>query len=300
MKTDPKPNFFIVGAPKSGTTALYSYLKRHPDIFMSKLKEPQFFAPDIFGDQRTVTTLSEYLTHFSEACTPVIGEASTCYLGSSCAAQHIREFCPFARIIVMLRNPIDVMYAEHSERLFDGVEHIANFYGALDSNEIRKWRSGRFKGQSVVRLPYRELVRFSEQIRRFVKAFGRQNIHVIIYDDFSRNPALVYKQVLSFLRVSPNDQFAFEVIHANRQIRSKRIQDFLRTPPDAVRGLARAVLPPSVRKGAGRYLNRVNIKVIPRPILDQQFRKRLQSEYELEVKQLSELLHRDLSRWTSD
>lgn len=85
---------------------------------MSKLKEPQFFAADICGDQRNVTTLSEYLTHFREARTDVIGEASTWYLGSRYAAHAIREFCPLARIVVMLRNPIDVMYAAHSERLF--------------------------------------------------------------------------------------------------------------------------------------------------------------------------------------
>ncbi len=66
METIPKPNFFIVGAPKSGTTALYSYLTQHPQIFMSRLKEPQFFASDIFGHQRNVTTMAEYLRQFEE------------------------------------------------------------------------------------------------------------------------------------------------------------------------------------------------------------------------------------------
>jgi Sulfotransferase domain len=300
METVPTPNVFIVGAPKSGTTALYSYLRRHPEIFMSKLKEPQFFAADICGDQRAVRTLSEYLALFREARAPVIGEASTCYLGSSSAARHIREFCRPARIIAMLRNPIEVMYAEHSERLFDGVEHIADFSSALDSNEKRKWRSGRFKCQCVIRPSYRELTRFSDQIKRFINRFARQNICIIIYDDFAKDPALTYKKVLSFLQVSPNHQCAFDVIHANRQIRSERVQDFLNAPPDTVRGLARTVLPRPIRQAVGRYLNRLNVKVTARPMLDQPFRKRLQLEYEPEVQLLSELLDRDLTHWIRD
>ncbi len=153
---------------------------------MPKLKEPQFFAADICGDQRQVTTLTQYLAYFREARANVIGEASTCYLGSKNAACNIREFCPHARIIIMLRNPIEVMYAVHSERIFGGVEHITKFAVAVDSSEIRKWRSGRFKGQPWVRLSYRELVKFSEQVERFIGVFGRQNVHVVIYDDLRK------------------------------------------------------------------------------------------------------------------
>src|ERR1700747_3640485 len=123
MKSGPRPNFFIVGAPKAGTTALYSYRAQHPEVFMSRLKEPQFFASDICGNQRNVTTLSEYLKLFEDAHALAIGEASTCYLASPGAAEQIRSVCQEPRIIVMLRNPVDVMYAEHSERLFDGTEH---------------------------------------------------------------------------------------------------------------------------------------------------------------------------------
>ena len=103
---------------------------------MSRIKEPQFFAADIFCDQRTVQTLADYLSCFAAARNEKrIGEASTAYLGSRNAAQEVKAFNPNAQIIIALRNPVEVMYAEHSERVFCNVEHIRNFNAALDSGE---------------------------------------------------------------------------------------------------------------------------------------------------------------------
>jgi hypothetical protein len=297
MESSPKPNFFIVGAPKAGTTALYSYLRQHPEIFMCLPKEPQFFAADTCGDQRNVATLSEYLGYFKEARARAIGEASTCYLSSPGATRDIREFCPKARIIIMLRNPIDVMYAEHSERLVGGAEHIVNFAAALDSDEPRRFRSGRFKGQRVVRPGYRELVLFSQQVQRFFDAFGRPNVHVIVYDEFAKNAGLAYKDVLAFLGVSPNHECAFNVVNSNRRIRSTIVQDLVRHPPETVRKLARAFVPRSTRQRLATTLNRRNVQFVARPVMDQQLRKRLELEYVQEVQQLSRLVDRDLSKW---
>jgi len=129
---------------------------------MSRIKEPQFFAADIFCDQRTVQTLADYLSCFAAARNEKrIGEASTAYLGSRNAAQEVKAFNPNAQIIIALRNPVEVMYAEHSERVFCNVEHIRNFNAALDSGEQRRWRTGPFKNQKVIRLRYRETQRDS-------------------------------------------------------------------------------------------------------------------------------------------
>ena len=297
MEASPKPNFFIVGAPKSGTTALYCYLRQHPEIFMCKPKEPQFFADDICGDQRNVTTLSAYLDCFKEARTRVIGESSTCYLGSPIAPGHIREFCPQARIIIMLRNPIDVMRAQHSEGLVGGSEHIVDFDLALDSQEPRRYRSGPFKGQKVVRLGYRDLVIFSPQVKRFVDTFGDSNVHVIVYDEFAKDARLVCKNALAFLGVSPNYELPVDVVNANRRIRSTIFQDLLRRPPKTIQGLARAFLPRSTRQMAATYLNNLNVQFVPRPVMDREFRKRLERDYAEDVRQLSRLIDRDLSHW---
>jgi Sulfotransferase family len=299
MKPGPRPNFFIVGAPKAGTTALYSYLTQHPEVFMSRLKEPQFFASDIRGNQRNVATLSEYLHLFEDAHALAIGEASTCYLASPGAAEQIRRFCPDARIVVMLRNPVDVMYAEHSERLVDGAEYILSFSRALESYEDRKWRCGRFKGERVAVVAYRELVKFSEQISRFIDAFGRKNIHVILFDDFVSNPRDAYSKVLAFLGVCESSQCTFDVVHSNRRVKSTMVHDQLRYPPKLIRGLLHTFLPLSMRRRLGDRLNRLNIENIPRPPLDQRLRQRLNLEFSQELQDLGHLVGRDLSMWTS-
>jgi len=186
MRGVNKPDFFIVGAPKCGTTALYTYLAGHPDIGMSRQKEPLFFASDL-GHQRNSATLAEYLRNFDHTTGKSrIGEASTGYLACRTAPQEIFDFNRMARIIVMMRNPIDVSHALHSERMFGGTEHIARFELAFYSQETRY-------------LGYRETTRFSEQIQRYFAVFGRERVHVVLFDDFASAPGIAYEKVLSFL-----------------------------------------------------------------------------------------------------
>jgi hypothetical protein len=300
MRSALRANLFIVGAPKSGTTALYSYLKRHPQILMSKIKEPQFFASDVCGDQRCIRTMSEYLDCFDSPDKDfvVVGEASTCYLGSKQAPLEIHKFCPEARVIVMLRNPIDVMYAEHSERVFGGTEHITDFEVAVDSPEPRRWRSGPFKGHLVRNLRYRELTTFSEQVQRYFGMFGEENVHVIIYDDFAHNPDVAYQSVVSFLRLVPHRDCDFNIVNANRSARSRAVRDLLRHPPAPAKLLARTLLSQPMRRTLGDCLRWLNIKQAARPPLDKAFRKRIAMEYAPEVSQLGSVLDRDLrSLW---
>ena len=295
----PRPNLFVVGAPKCGTTALYTYLGRHPDIFMCPIKEPQFFAGDIFSHQRCIRTLPEYLSCFAAARNQRrLGEASTAYLGSRTAANEIKAFSPTARVIIMLRNPVDVMYAEHSQRVFGNMEHIVNFEIALESQEPRRWRSGPFKDEEIIRLSYRELSRFGEQVRRYFDVFGRQNVHVVLYDEFKIDTRAVYTGVLRFLEVDySHHDTDYPIINANRRARSVRVQELLRYPPKHLQGFARRALPRTLRSAIVRSLHRLNVVYQCRPPMDQALRRRLQKEYEPEVEQLSHLLGRDLSAW---
>src|SRR2546428_2157344 len=248
MKAEaPKPNFFIVGGPKCGTTAVYTYLASHPEIFMSPIKEPQLFASDILGDQRRIRTISEYLACFAAAGDQRrIVEASTAYLGSKVAASEIRAFSPDARIVVMLRNPVDVIYAQHSQRVFSNMEHIVEFEAALESQEPRIWRSGPFKNQEIVRLSYRELSRFAQQLRMYFDIFGREYVAVILYDDFKNNPRAIYEDLLRFLGVAWSET-DFRTVNANRRARSVSLQEFVRYPPNRLQRAARMVLPRALR-----------------------------------------------------
>src|ERR671927_280038 len=132
-----RPDFFIVGAPKCGTTALYVYLKAHPQIFMPFLKEPHFFGRDLSSRYGRMT-LADYLALFAGAKNDQrVGEASSWYLYSRTAAREIKEFSA-ADIIVIFRNPIDMMYAQHSQLLFQRQEEIVDFKEALAAESERR------------------------------------------------------------------------------------------------------------------------------------------------------------------
>lgn len=299
-KTSPRPNFFIVGGPKCGTTSLYNYLSRHPDVFMCPSKEPQFFAADTLGEQRSICTLEDYLRCFSAARNQKrIGEASTAYLGSATAAQSLKEFSPGARIVIMLRNPVDVIYAQHSERVFNNTEHILEFEAALNSKERRVWRSGRFKNQQISYLGYRELSRFASQVRRYFDVFGRENVNVVIYDDFKANTAACYAEVLRFLGIAPDGNEDFSIANANRRARSILLQEFLQHPPKPVQRFTRLLLSSRRRSALVGWVRELNVVYQPRPPMNEKLRKRLQKEYEPEVQELSRILDRDLSSWSS-
>jgi hypothetical protein len=196
----------------------------------------------------------------------------------------------------MLRNPIDVMHAQHSERVVSHMEHIAEFEGALDSQEVRRWRAGPLKGQPVIRLSYRELASFFRQVERYLTVFGRENVYVIVYDDLKRDTAAAFRNTLQFLGVPIDWTVTGEILNANRRVRSMFLQDFLRHSPPLVQR-AKRLLPRTFRKVVRSQVLRFNLIYEPRAPMAPMLRKRLQNEVKPEIDQLSDLLQRDLSGW---
>jgi len=291
-----KPNFFIVGAPKCGTTALYSYLSGHPDIGMSKDKEPNFFAGDVVGHQRNSATLTQYLSNFSRATGKRrIGEASTTYLASRSAPKEILDFNPSAQIIVMVRSPIDVIHSMHSQKLFNGTEHITRFELAIDSQETRYWRAGPFRGEPVLRPHYREITRFSEQIQRYFDAFGKERVHVILYDDFAKAPGIAYENVLSFLRLRSYKRSNFEIINENKRVRFPALQNWLMYPYKLLRPIG--YVSPALWRGIRDIARRLNYVYESRSAIEAGFRQRLAIEYAPDVRNLEMLLGVNLDHW---
>jgi hypothetical protein len=296
MHTVNKPDFFIVGSPRCGTTALYSYLAGHPDIGMSKHKEPHFFGTDIVGHQRRSATLAQYLSNFDHATGKSrIGEASTSYLASRTAPQEILDFNRTAQIIIMVRNPIDVIHSLHHQRIIAGREHITRFELAVESQETRYWRSGPFRGEPILQSGYRETTRFSEQIQRFFDAFGRERVHVILFDDFASAPGIAYEKVLSFLGLRSDGRRNFEIVNGNKRMRSKAVQWRLRHLSKALWRFERTF--PALCQEARAIVARLNFVYEPRPAIEAGFRRRLEMEYAPEVRNLGRLLGRTLDHW---
>jgi hypothetical protein len=296
-----KPDFFIVGAPKCGTTAMNSYLKQHPEIFIPDKKELHFFGRDLSKKYRI--TEKEYLSYFSKAQNRKrAGESSVWYLCSARAAGEIKNFCPFASIIIMLRNPVDMMYALHSEQIFRGRENIKDFEAALEAEEDRKqgYRISDSKGDYVLQgLFYREAVRYTEQVKRYMDVFGHKNIHIIIFDDFKEDTTKVYRETLRFLGV--NEEFGdidFKTINSNKRIRSKSLRRYLQNPPSLAQRFAKLLIPTLVRQRILNGLMSLNTSHVQRSPMDANLRKHLQLEFMPEVKKLSELVGRDLTHWS--
>jgi len=295
-----RPNFFIVGAPKSGTTAMHSYLVRHPQIFMSAHKEPHYFGTDLDRTERTPMSEAQYLSLFEEAGDrPVVGEASVFYLYSRRAAAEIAAFAPQARILMMLRCPVDMIYSYHAQRLYGGREDIADFEEALEAEAERK-QGRRLPRRVGLRqgLFYRDVGRYAEQVERFLREFPREQVHVILYEQFRDDPAQSFRELLQFLDVDTGFRPDFQVVNPNTVPRSRWFRDFTTRPPRLLNSLARALLPSvAIRRRVGLSLRLLNTRVQRRPPLPGSVRQRLQEEFRDDIRRLEDLLVRDLSVW---
>jgi hypothetical protein len=296
------PGFFIVGAPKCGTTALYEYLRTHPNIFMPAIKEPHYFARDL-GTYPRVQTLDEYTELFAERSPShlIAGEASVYYLRSSVAIANIHEFNPDARIIAMFRNPVDMVHSLHSQLLYVSEETVTDFETAWRLQERR--RRGldlppASRGPFLVQ--YAEVGRFGTQTERLLSIFPRAQVKLILYDDFAASPRAVYDDVIRFLGIPHDDRGDFPQVNENKRARVPWLRDFYRKPPpalrSAIRGLKRAVGAEGI-SAAKRVMVNLNTVRARRLPLTPEFRAELVEAFHEEVGLLSRLLNRDLSHW---
>ena len=300
-KTDPRiPDFFIVGVPRSGTTFMFDYLSAHPQIYGAARKEPQFFATDLdsgsyLDSVAFVRDREEYLRLFSGARPDQLtGEGSTWYLYSKAAAANIHAENPDARIIAMLRHPVEMLYSLHGRRLFAGSEDIASFADALAAEEDR--RKGRRippRVRNVKALFYRDVGRYAEQVERYFDTFGRDQVKVIIFDDFVRDPAAAYRETLEFLGVDPEFRPSLEIVNAGAARRFWRLQQLLLSPR-AIKA-ARAIVPRAVRPYVGRTWDRINSRSAKRERLDPEVAASLRAELLPDIERLGALINRDLA-----
>ena len=300
------PNLFIVGAPKSGTTSLYEWLKGHPDVFMSPFKEPCYFARDLAWEDsgyylRHGVDRARYLALFDDAAHATwLGEASTRYLFSHDAPLLIAEEVADPRIVVMVRNPVDMVASLHAHKVASGTEDLVDLDAALAAEDDR--RAGRrIPGNSNPRLStYRDRARFGEQLERWIGVFGRGRVHVQVLEQVTRDPAAQYRSLLEFLGIDPTYRPAsFEVhnpAHGSRHgplgaLARSRVAQFA-----AWRVLPRVL-------GEARTLELAR-RIVQSPLLRRratrsgvpvELRRRLEAEFAPDVELLSGLLGQDLA-----
>jgi hypothetical protein len=294
-----RPSFFVIGAFKSGSTAMYEYLRQHPQLFMPEVKEPMYFGTDLTPRYRRMTE-DEYLALFKGAADHQrSGEASPWYLYSTEAPREILEFAPSASAIVLLRNPVDVMYAQHSQLVFNRREDIVDFGEALAAEEDRL--QGRRIPADALRpeaLYYRRSVRFADQLRHWFEEFGRERIHVIVFDDLVAEPRAAYRGVLEFLGVDASHEVDLSVYNPNRRARSGRIQRLIFAPPKPVRALFGKLRSQPIAHRVRDLMVNANSRRAARAEMDPALRRSLTDEFAPQVAELGALIGRDLSAWS--
>jgi hypothetical protein len=301
------PNLFIIGAPKSGTTSLYEYLKGHPQVFMSVVKEPCYFSADLAFDNSGNFLVYPrdaklYEGLFADAGdVKVIGEASTRYMYSHEAPALIHTASPDARIVAMLRNPVDMIHSLHAHKLAAWTEDLDDFEQALEA-EADRAQGRRLPEFSNPKLStYRDRARYGEMLPRWFDEFGHDRVKVIIFEDMVRDPALQFRELLEFLGVDPTYvPPSFTAYNSAHGARSRLIRRVLngRVPQWFVWTLLPRVIGDRRTRGLVRRFRHswFHRKPITRGKLSPELRRRLEDEFAPDVARLSSLLGRDMSQ----
>lgn len=285
-----KPDFFMVGAPKSGTSSLYNYLLQHPGVFMSYPKEPHFFynrsAPGSPVLQEK--SLKGYLDLFTGVSEGVCaGEASTSYLWSASTASEIKLLQPEAKIIILLRDPVDRAYSHYWHQARDGIEPLG-FEEALQA-EPERIRQGRWHG-----LYYVDNSLYADQVRRYLDTFGHEAVRVYLFEDLIRDTQGRCRDVFEFLGLDPDAPVEIgRAYNTGGAPKSKLFARLVRM--QAIKGPLKSVLPTAFRGNLGDWLRTSNNK--PAPEMDSKTRARLRAVFDEDVLRLEALIGRDLSHW---
>jgi hypothetical protein len=301
------PNFLILGAAKSGTTALYAYLKQHPDIYMSAVKEPRFFAfenetlnfkgPKGHGDrfnQETITDLKTYQSLFDDVNgEKAIGEASPAYLSSAeKASERIKYYIPDAKLIAILRQPAERAYSAFLHTVRSGRETNLNFESVLALEEKRTK-----DGWGAI-WQHKKLGFYYEQLLPYYQQFSKEQLKVYLYDDLEDDASTLVKDILAFLEV--DEHFIPDVsqrVNVSGIPRSQWVQDFFRSPDNALRDFLKPLIPGAIRKPLAKKVKSGNLL---RPEIPKDVRNRLTEDYREDIQKLQDLIDRDLTSWLED
>ena len=285
-----KVDFFIVGAPKSGTTSLYHYLSEHPQVEMSSQKEPDYFSDKAIHEQgmyyakNRVDTLDKYESLFVQKESVVYGEASVSYLFYENVAEDIKKYNPNAKIIIMLRNPI--------ERAFS--HYLMDYRLGLisDSFENVLAKISKHKNAHLFYQQYIEVSKYAKQIQRYLDFFKKENILFIDYEDFKKNVSKTVDQVYNFLNISTefvadiNTKHNTFIMPKNKIIRLIYSFVFLRK-------ILTFLFPVYLVKNISVLL----FKSDKKPELLKETRIQLRKIFNEDIKNLEEVLSKDYSKW---
>lgn len=283
------PNFLIIGAAKAGTTALYHYLAEHPQVFMSPVKETNFFAYEgDEGDQQDqrrfpIRSFGQYEQLFADAGDAVaIGEASPLYIESPVAAARIKRHLPSARILCSIRHPVDRAYSDYQM-------HLRHLGRRLDPAQDLVPTADWARPDSH----WMQLGHYHEQLSRYFDLFPRRQIQVSLFDDLRRDPAAAVREVYRFLDVDPGFMPDFGTPHAPGGLPMSRILESVLT-----NSVVQSAVKPWIPRGAANWIKRLRRRNLqPAPPLPPDLRQQLSRQFREDMVRTSELIGRSLDHW---
>lgn len=295
------PNFLIIGSQKAGTTALYHYIKQHPQIFMSEMKEPCFFAFEgeeldfrspsgepVYMNRAAITTIDSYRRLFSQVTNQkAVGEASPIYLIYTKAAERIRYYVPHAKLIAILRDPADTAYACFLMDRRSNLEPLNDFAKALQDQE-RRIEQNCFGGI------YLQQGFYYEHLRVYFDLFPPTQIRVYLYEDFVNDNKALLKDIFQFLAV--DDAFKPDVSireNVSGLPKSFLLHRLLTGRQNPLVRYASPYLPHGVR----RFFINIKQRNLRNPALSPILRKELIETFREDIVKLQTLINRDLSMW---
>lgn len=302
------PTFFIFGATKSGTSSLYFYLKQHPDVFMSGVKEPHFFGfepgtkvrevrnGELRENSYVVTDENEYRRLFEGTKGEhALGEASVMYLYLGGAAERIRAGVPDAKLVAVLRNPVERAYSAYLHLIREEDEPCESFMAALDAEPAR------IETGWAPLYHYQNMGFYARQLRRFYAQFPPEQFKIFLYEDLEHEPERVIREIYGFIGVDPSFRPDISVRHNISGVPQNALMHeayrFLKRS-GAVKNVIKRFLPEPLRsRTKRRLLSRLEANNLRKPPLSEEARARLVAAYREDVGELQTLLGRDLSGW---
>lgn len=296
-----KPNIFIVGAPRCGTTALSEYLKEHPNVFMSNPKEPHYFADDMVK-HRGIKKSKDYFNLFSQTTDKhlCIGEASVWYLYSKNAIENIYKYNKEVKIIVMLRKPVEMVYSMHSQHQNSQGEDEPDFEKAWNLESERK--KGKSIPKHILHVPnlyYSEIANYYTQLQNLYQYFPKKQVKVILFDDLKNSTKLTYNEVLDFLDLPKFNKNNFPRVNENRNFKFHFFNKLQKKEPIFIRNYRKKIMQiiGLNKLEIGKFIYNLNSEKTVRKPIDNKIKKKVIENYKVEVNNLSKLIQKDLSSW---
>lgn len=294
------PEFYVVGAAKSGTTSLWYYLLQHPQLFLvayERYKELGFFASD-----HGIDSEEDYKLFFEEATEKqLIGEVCNSYLTDKESPALIKQQVPNARIIIVLRNPIDRAFSLFNWMKTEGYENISTFEEALNNEEKRSkddsFRQNNPHGNAW-HYKYFESGLYYGQVKRYLDVFGKDNCLILLFDDLKQDPVGISQKCYEFLGVDAGFSPTTGVLNEAREPGSQKLQYLIRHVIPKYRDKLR--LPKGMLGAVPGKILKMNQKKSTQRKLDNQTRKILARRYAEDVKATAELIHRNLDHWIEE